>query len=308
MNTTHALIALAVTLATSGCAARPQSSTTPAEATAPAPAPDARLAATGKYASVNGLDMYYEVHGTGRPLVLLHGAFCTIEACFGKIIPALAASRQVIAIEQQAHGHTPDIDRPLTIAQMTEDTAALLTHLGVSSADVFGYSMGSGIAVELAIKHPELVNKLVLVSPALNKAGFHPGVLEGIQHITPEAFIGTPFHDAYVKVAPNPDHFSRLVNKIKELDASIVDVPSEAVQAIKAPALIIVGDSDITRPEHAAEMFRLFGGGVAGDLVGLPRSQLSVLPGSTHITVMLRDTWIAQMTSAFLDAPPPATK
>src|SRR5919202_3627366 len=144
------------------------------------------------YAPVNGLRMYYEIHGTGRPLVVLHGAFMTIEL-LGKLVPELARSRQVIAVELQGHGHTADIDRPITYENLADDTAALLRHLGIDNADVYGYSLGGGVALQLAIRHPELVRKLVVVSASYTSDGLHPEVLAGIEHIPPELFDGTPW-------------------------------------------------------------------------------------------------------------------
>jgi pimeloyl-ACP methyl ester carboxylesterase len=262
----------------------------------------------GHYATVNGLSMYYEIHGTGRPLVLLHGALSAIGTSFGKVLPALAQTRQVIAIEQQAHGHTADIDRPLTIPQMAEDTAALLRQIGIEQADFFGYSMGSGTALEIAIQHPDLVRKLVLASVSYNKEGFHPGLLESLDGLKPEYLIGTPWQEEYARIAPRPDDFATMVAKVTEMNRQIPDWPAEAVQAIQAPTLLIIGDSDIIRPEHAVAMFRLLGGGVSGDAGGLPRSQLVILPGTSHVTVVDRADWLTSMISAFLDAPLPEGK
>jgi pimeloyl-ACP methyl ester carboxylesterase len=258
-----------------------------------------------KYASVNGLNMYYEIHGTGQPLVLLHGALSAIDTSFGKVLPSLAKTRQVIAIEQQAHGRTADIDRPLTIEQMADDTAALLRHIGIENADIFGYSMGAGIALQIAIGHPDLVRKLVVAAVAYNRDGFHPGILAGIETITPEALAGSPFQEEYARTAPNPENWPTLIAKVKQLDREIPDWPSEAIQSIKAPTLVMIGDSDIVRPEHAVEMFRLLGGGVAGDVAGLPNSQLAVLPGTTHVTLVERADWLLSMITAFLEAPMP---
>src|SRR5215218_136604 len=150
----------------------------------------------GDYAEVNGLNMYYEIHGAGKPLVLLHGAYMTIGA-MGEIVPELAKTRQVIAIELQAHGRTADVDRPLYYEQMAEDIIALLRHLKIEDADVFGYSMGGGVALQIAIRHPEIVRKLVLASVYYNNDGVYPEVLEAIETITPEAFTGTPWREEY---------------------------------------------------------------------------------------------------------------
>jgi pimeloyl-ACP methyl ester carboxylesterase len=257
------------------------------------------------YAPVNGLEMYYEVHGTGRPLVLLHGNLSAINVDFGRILPSFAKSRQIVAVEQQAHGHTADIDRPLSIRLWAEDTVALLRHLGIEQADLFGYSSGSAVAMQIAIEHPELVGKLVLASASYRLDGLHPGLLDGIQQLQPEHLAGTPFQEEYARIAPNPDDWPTLISKIKQMDADLPEWSPEDIQAIKAPTLLIVGDSDIVRPEHAVEMFRLLGGGVVGDIAGLPRSRLAVLPGTTHITLVHRGDWLSSMVGEFLDAPAP---
>ena len=257
------------------------------------------------YASVNGLNMYYEIHGTGRPLVLLHGALSAIGTSFGKLLPFLPRSRQVIAVEQQAHGHTADIDRPLTIKQMAEDTDALLKSLGVEKADIFGYSMGAGIGLHIAIQYPDLVRKLVVASVAYNSEGVHPGTLAGIEKLKPEDLTGSLWQEEYTRTAPNPEDWPILVTKVKQLDRKLEDWPPETIKSIRAPTLVIIGDSDIIRPEHAVEMFRLLGGGVAGDLAGIPRSRLAVLPGTTHVTLADRADWLVPMIEEFLDAPMP---
>jgi pimeloyl-ACP methyl ester carboxylesterase len=162
----------------------------------------------GGYAAVNGLEMYYEIHGTGRPLVLLHGAYMPIEA-MGEVVPELARTRQVIAVELQGHGRTADIDRPLSYEQMADDTAALLRHLGIEQADIFGFSMGGGVALQVAIRHPDLVRKLVVASASYTSDGMHPELLEMVPSITPEAFAGSPIEEDYLRTAPNPDDFPR---------------------------------------------------------------------------------------------------
>jgi pimeloyl-ACP methyl ester carboxylesterase len=266
---------------------------------------DAQAAGAGSYASVNGLEMYYEIHGTGQPLVLLHGAFSAIGTSFGNVLLELAKTRQVIAFEMQAHGRTADIDRPLTIEQMADDTAAALRQLGIENADFFGFSMGAGVALQIAIRHPEVVRKLVLASVTYNKSGVHPGLMEGLAEMKPEMMFGSPWHEEYTRIAPNPEDFPTLFAKKTQMDREIQDLPAEAIEAIKAPTLLIIGDSDIVRPEHTVEMFRLLGGGVAGDLAGLPNSQLAILPGTTHVSLVERADWLVSMIGAFLDAPMP---
>jgi pimeloyl-ACP methyl ester carboxylesterase len=258
----------------------------------------------GSYASVNGLEMYYEIHGTGQPLVLLHGAYMTIDV-MGEVVPELAKTRQVIAVELQGHGRTADVDRPLSYEQMADDVAALLRHLGIEQADVFGYSMGGGVALQVAIRHPEVVRKLVVASASYTSEGMHPELLEMIPTLTPEAFAGSPIEEAYLRTAPNPDDFPTLVAKMKRLDMEPFAWPPEDIRGIAAPTLLNVGDSDVVRPEHAVVMFRLLGGGVAGDLAGLLNSRLAVLPGTTHVTLVHRADWLVSMIGEFLDTPMP---
>jgi pimeloyl-ACP methyl ester carboxylesterase len=249
--------------------------------------------------------MYYEIHGTGQPLVLLHGAFSAIGTSFGLLLPELAKTRQVIAFEMQAHGRTADIDRPLSIEQMADDTAAALQQLGIEKADFFGYSMGAFIALHIAIRHPELVHKLVLASATYRLDGIHPGLMEGLGEMKPEQMIGSPWHEEYMRIAPRPEDFATLFAKKTQMDRGIKDLPAETIGAIKAPTLLIIGDSDLVRPEHAVEMFRLLGGGVFGDMAGLPNSQLAVLPGTTHVTVVYRADLLLAIIPLFLDAPIP---
>jgi pimeloyl-ACP methyl ester carboxylesterase len=251
------------------------------------------------YAPVNGLRMYYEVHGTGDPLVLLHGAYMTVEL-MGDLVPALASSRQVIAVELQGHGHTADIDRPFSYEQLADDTAALLAHVGVERADVYGYSLGGGVGLQLGLRHPERVGKLAIASASYSSDGLYPDVTAAIENITPEAFDATPWREAYDRAAPDPSAFPTLVEKMKHLDLTPFDWP---IDEVTAPVLVLIGDSDGTRLEHAVEMFRRLGGGVFGDLAAeLPPSQLAILPGTTHVGMLERAAWISPMVTAFFDA------
>ncbi len=264
------------------------------------------------YAPVNGLEMYYEVHGAGRPLLLLHGAYMTVDT-LGPILPGLAESRQVIAVELQGHGHTADIDRPITYEQMADDAAALLAHLGVNRVDVVGYSMGGGVALQLAIRHPGVVRRLVVASASYRLDGMPAVALQMFPSITPELFAGSPMEEAYLRHAPNPGAFPTLVEKLKRLDTTDFAWPDDDIRGIAAPTLIIVGDSDGVRLQHAVEMFELLGGGVMGDLQGMPASQLAVLPGTSHFVppgcgVLDRWEWLLAIIPPFLDAlqPTPA--
>lgn len=268
---------------------------------------DAGSRGRGHYEQVNGLNMYYEVHGKGkpgeRPLVLLHGAFSATGTSFGELLPVLAKHRKVISVEQQAHGHTADIDRPLRVEQMAEDTIALLRKIGIGQADFFGYSMGAGIGLQIGVSRPEIVGKLVLASVTSNPGGLHPGLLEGLDQLKPEHLHGSPFHEEYLRTAPRPEDFPRLVEQVKDMNRHMPTITDERIRAMKKPTLLLTGDSDIVRPEHSVELFRLLGGGVVGDTVGLPDSQLAILPGTTHVTLVHQVAMLAPIIPAFLDRP-----
>jgi pimeloyl-ACP methyl ester carboxylesterase len=253
-------------------------------------------AETGSYAAVNGLKMYYQVEGGGRPLVLIHGGVCTIEDCIGPVRAALAQGRQTIAMEQQGHGRTADIDRPLSYDQMAEDTAALLKQLKVENADVIGYSMGGAVALRLALRHPALVRKLAVFGTGYSAAGFPPGFLDGFKTLKAED-VPAAFRQAYEKVAPNPKGWPALIEKIKGLVANAKDMSADDLKAIKAPVLVMIGDADLVRAEHAVEMYRL-----------IPNAKLAILPVSDHFAFVQRPDWIAAMTKAFLEAPMPEAK
>jgi pimeloyl-ACP methyl ester carboxylesterase len=264
----------------------------------------ARQGQTTGYAPVNGLEMYYEIHGKGEPLVLIHGAFSAIGTSFGKMIPGLSEGRRVIAFDLQAHGRTADIDRPLSLERLADDVAAAIRYLGIERADLFGYSMGAAVALHVVIRHPEVVRKLVLASASYNLGGIHPGLMDGFGEMRPEMLYGSPWHEEYMQIAPHPENFNILFEKKTQMDRGTKDVPDETIRAIKSPTLLIIGDSDLIRPEHAVEFFRLLGGGVFGDMPpGLPNSRLAVLPGTSHVTLLDRATWIVPMVSEFLDAP-----
>lgn len=267
--------------------------------------PQPQGAAQSGFAPVNGLQMYYEIHGSGEPLVLLHGAFGAIDL-WGEMLTTLAEQHQVIAVELQGHGHTADIDRPFSYEQLADDVAALLDHLGIAQADIVGYSMGADTALQIAIRHPDLVRKLAVISGKYRHDGEYPELLEGIQMMTPEIFAGSPHEAAYLRHAPNPEQFPLLVEKLKAFFARGYAWSDADLQAITAPTLLMIGDSDTVRPEHAVALFRLLGGGVPGDISGLPRSQFAILPGTTHGTIVTeRAALLLAMIAPFLSAPMP---
>ena len=265
------------------------------------------MAAKTGYARVDDLDLYYEIHGAGHPLVLLHGAYMTIDM-MAPLLEPLARQRQVIGVELRGHGRTGDADRPFSYELMADDVAGLLRALDVPSADVLGYSMGGGAALQLAIRHPELVRKLVVVSAGYRYDAMPPEALAMFPTITPELFAGTPMETEYQRLSPHPERFPEFVEKLKTLDTTTFAWPEEDIRGIPAPMLIVLGDSDGVTLEHAVQMFKLRGGGVMGDLAGMPASQLAVLPGTSHFVppgsgMLDRAEWLVAMIPPFLDAP-----
>jgi pimeloyl-ACP methyl ester carboxylesterase len=253
----------------------------------------------GRYAPVNGMRLYYEVHGAPHrgapPLVLLHGGGSTIATSFGKLLPILARTRQVIAFEQQGHGRTADVDRPFTFEQSADDAVALLRHLGVERADLFGYSNGGSIALQVAIRHPEVVRRLVVASAMYRRDGMEPQFWEGMRHAKLEE-MPPELREAYLRVAPRPQDLPIMFQKCVQRMLAFEDWPAESIRSIQAPALVVVGDADVVRPEHAVELFRL-----------LPAARLAVLPGTDHMKLPARTAWQAAMVEEFLDAAAPAT-
>jgi len=209
----------------------------------------------GSYGSVNGLKMYYEIHGTGRPLVLLHGGGSTIDTSFGEVLPSFAKTRQVIAFEQQGHGHTADIDRPFTFEQTADDTAALLRYLKIEKADFFGYSNGGSVALQMGIRHPDLVRKLVVASAMFKRDGLYPEFWGSMEHATLES-MPVELREAYLRTAPHPEQLPTFHDKCVKRMLEFKDWRPEDIQAIDAPVMVMIGDADIVRPEHAVEMFR----------------------------------------------------
>src|SRR5215813_6605272 len=256
------------------------------------------------YAPVNGLKMYYEIHGQGDPVVLLHGSFMTITNNWPDAIAMLAKSRQVIAVEMQGHGRTADIDRDFSYENLADDIAALLDYLKIPQADVLGYSMGGGVAMQLAIRHPDKVRKVVSISFAFRTDGFVKEGVEAFPKLQPEAFKGSPIETEYKRLSPTPDEFDRFVKRLVQIAIKPFDFGAEKLKATQAPMLFIHGDADGVRLEHIAEMFRLKGGGTHGDLGPRSESRLAILPNTTHVTLMNKMDVIVPMVNDFLDAKP----
>jgi pimeloyl-ACP methyl ester carboxylesterase len=259
---------------------------------------------TTGYAPVNGLKMYYEIHGSGEPVVLLHGAFMTITNNWTEWIGELSKTRKVIAIEMQGHGRTADIKRDLSYENLADDVAGLLDHLKIPSADIIGYSLGGGVAMECAIRHPEKVRKVVSISAVIRRDGWVKEGLDAFPQLTPEAFKGSPIEIEYKNLSPTPDKFADLVNHIKAMALRPYDFGADRFKAAKAPMFFIHGDADGVRLEHIAEMYRLKGGEVHGDMRARSESRLAILPDTTHVTLMTRWQTIVPMINDFLDSKP----
>ena len=268
--------------------------------------PDTETAPQTGYAPVNGLQMYYELHGAGGiPLLLLHGGLFNIDLQFGQLIPGLAATRRVIAADLQGHGRTGDIDRPLTSADLASDVVGLLRHLDVAQADVFGFSVGGAVALHLAIKHPQLVRKLVVSSVSFHPDGDRPENSEAVEALTVDAIAGTPMAQDYLAKSPNPDKLQELLDKLGQFDAGFGGWADADIQGIAAPTLLTVGDCDAVRLDHMVRFLQLRGGDVNGDLVGVPASQLAVFPGTTHFFGLAKTELVLGAVLPFLDAPLP---
>ncbi len=264
------------------------------------------VASKSGYASVNGIELYYEIHGTGQPLILLHGGLGAIEM-FGEVLPMLAEGRQVIGVDLQAHGRTADIDRPLTFEAMADDIAGLITFLGFEKADVMGYSLGGGVALQTAIRYPELVHKLVLVSTPYQFHGWYPEVLAGMAQVSAaaaEPMKQTPMYQAYASLAPKVEDWPVLLDKLNALLTTdydwSVDIPN-----VKVPTLLVVGDADSVRTSHAVAFFERLGGGqkdAGWDGSGMSTAQLAILPATTHYGIFMSPL-LATTVAPFLDAP-----
>jgi pimeloyl-ACP methyl ester carboxylesterase len=258
----------------------------------------------GGYADVNGIKLYYEIHGAGQPLVLLHGGLGAIEM-FGPNLPALAQGRKVIGVDLQGHGRTADIDRPLKTELMADDIAALIQHLKLDRPDIMGFSLGGGVAVLLAIRHPELVGRLVLVSTPIRRDAFYPEILAQQVQVTAEAAEAmkqTPMYQLYASIAPRPEDWARLLSKLGSSMKDDFDF-SKKIAGITATTLIVAGDADIFPPAHAVEVFGLLGGGKRDggwDGSGRPKARLAILPGVTHYNIAIAPA-LASTVISFLD-------
>jgi pimeloyl-ACP methyl ester carboxylesterase len=299
MRTTTALgIGLA---AVAACDRSNLDATAEAAATAAGESP-----AQSGHARVGDLDLYYRIYGEGSPLVLLHGGGSTIRTTFGQVLPAFAATRQVIAVETQGHGHTADIDRELTFEQDADDVAELIRQLGIGPVDLFGFSNGGNVALQVGIRHPEIVRKLVVASAFFERVGIYPEIRASFAQASVEN-MPEALRTAYLEVAPDPQNLPILVEKLMRRLTEFRDWPPEVIASIQAPTLVMLGDADIGPPEHAIRMTRL-----------LPTAELAIFPGADHgaylgeVTAMRPCEYcpgaVVAMVEAFLDAPIPTAQ
>ncbi len=256
------------------------------------------------YVPVNGLQMYYEFHGLqpGTPLLLLHGGLFDIDLQFGALLPGLAADRPVIAVDFQAHGRTNDNDRPLRSADLASDVVGVLAHLGLGPVDVFGFSVGGAVALHLGVRHPELVRKMIVSSASLRPEGNRPENAEAVGAMTVDMIAGTPMEESYRAKSPHPEKLQDLLDKLGTFDEGAPGWSDEEIRGIAAPTLITVGDCDMVTLDHAVEFLRLRGGDVNGDFVGVPASQLAVLPGTTHFNGLARPALVHEIVTGFLNS------
>lgn len=260
---------------------------------------------TTGYAPVNGLKMYYEVHGSGEPVVLLHGAFMAISGDWEAWVHELSKTHKVIAVEMQGHGRTADINRDITSENLSDDVAGLLDYLKIPNADIIGYSLGGGVAIECAIRHPEKVRKVVSISAPIRRDGWVKEADDFWPTLTWEMFKGTPQEAEYRRLNPTPDKFPDFVNHIKATALKPYDFGADKLKATQAPMFFIHGDADGVRLDHIAEMYRLKGGGnIHGDMSPRSTSRLAILPNTTHVTLMERMGIIVPMINDFFDAKP----
>jgi pimeloyl-ACP methyl ester carboxylesterase len=252
------------------------------------------------YAPVNGSKVYYEVYGTGRPIVLLHGAFYTIQMNWAELIPELSKTRKVIAIELQGHGHTPFSERKLDFPTLASDVEGVMDHLKIDSADVAGYSMGGSVAYQLAIQSPKRVRKLVIISSTYKSNGWRPEVSNAFKKFKPEFFMNTPFQTAYDAVAPDKTKWTKFLEQMCVFAGTPFDMGDANIEKITLPVLLISGENDGLDKIELMKTYQLLGGGVSADLGPMPKSHLAIVPSQGHVTLMMQTKTILGYLDGFL--------
>jgi len=256
--------------------------------------------ASSGYAPVNGSKVYYEVYGTGDPIVLLHGAYMTINSNWSELIPVLSKTRKVIALELDGHGHTPLSQRPFSYQTLAGDVAAVLGHLKIDSADILGFSYGGTVAFQFAIQQPAMTKKLIIISSTYKSEGWLGIMYSMLASLKPDAFDKTPIKSEYVKVAPDTSNWHKFIAAMLKFSAEKFNLGDDKIKNIKAPVLLIMGDNDGTDKKVLAETYSLLGGNVFGDVVGIPKSQLAILPAKGHGTLIMDTQAITAIIGSFL--------
>ena len=252
------------------------------------------------YVAVNGVKVYYEVYGQGRPIVLLHGAFYTIQLNWAQLIPELSKTRKVIAIELQGHGHSPYSDRKMDFPTLASDVEGVMDHLKVDSADVAGYSMGGSVAYQFAIQSPKRLRRLVIISSTYKSSGWLPVVTNGFKNFKPEFFTNSPIQTAYDAVAPDKTKWIKFVEQMIAFAGAPFDMGDSNIAKITAPVLIISGDNDGLDKIELMKTYQLLGGGMSADLGPMPKSHLAVVPSQGHVSLMMQTKTILGYLDGFL--------
>lgn len=252
------------------------------------------------YAPVNGIKVYYEVYGKGKPIVLLHGAFMTIDMNWGQLIPELSKTRKVIAIEMQGHGHTQFSDRKLSFPSLASDVEGVMDYLKIDSADVAGYSLGGYVAYQLAIQNPKRVTKLVIISSTYKSSGWLPEVTNGLKAMKPELFANSPMQAAYDAIAPDKTKWTKFLEQMIAFAGVPFDLGEANISKITAPVLLIAGDNDGLDKIELIKTYQLLGGGICADFRPMPKSQLAIVPSQAHVSLMMQTTTILSFLNSFL--------
>ncbi|MDN5286459.1 MAG: Soluble epoxide hydrolase [Mucilaginibacter sp.] len=252
------------------------------------------------YVPVNGIKVYYEVYGEGKPVVLLHGAFMTIDGNWGQLIPELSKTRKVIAIELQGHGHTQFSDRKLSHATLASDVEGVMDHLKIDSADVVGYSFGGSVAYQFAIQSPKRLKKLVIISSTYKSSGWRPEIANAFKNMKPEMFANSPMKAAYDAVAPDKTKWTKFLEQMIAFAGTPFDLGDSNIAKISAPVLIISGDNDGLDKVELMKTYQLLGGGVSADLAPMPKSHLAVVPAQSHVSLMMQTKIILGYLDGFL--------
>ena len=268
-------------------------------AASPAGAQQPKPSSSG-YAPVNGIKVYYEIYGEGKPLILLHGAFYTIGMNWAELIPGLSKNRQVIALEMQGHGHSPYSKRTLSITNLASDVKGVMDYLKIDSADVAGYSMGGSIAYQFAVQNPARLKKLVIISSPYKSSGWLPEVNKGLDNLQPEIFNGSPLQTGYYAVAPDTSMWIPYVRQMLLFAGVPFNVGDANIAKIKAPVLLISGDNDGLDKIELVKTYKLLGGGITADMAPMPKSQLAIVPAQGHVSLMMQTQTILDLLNNFL--------